>query len=140
MENVTSLPVQYDADETGHPTVTGTVQILNQVNDHSNTTAQPLIWNAAFIATEKAYSCVESVFRYGCNCCKGYGLQLKHSRHNNQLVCDECYDSLDENGNDLLRSITERVTAATALDSDNAFPALKRARTADNNQATEDEQ
>ena len=87
--NITAVTAQYETDETGHPSDIGTAQILNTLNDQVSV-PKPLIWNPAFIVTEKAYSRVEAIYRYGCNICFQYGRALTRDRHNNQLVCDAC--------------------------------------------------
>ena len=89
---------------------------------------EPLIWNPAFTVTEKAYSAVESLFRYGCNCCKKYGIGLDRSTHCNQLVCDTCFEQLESEGNVLLKTISDKVMTATSLESDDNFPFPKRPR------------
>ena len=97
IQNITAITVKYGTDPTAHPSEAGTVQILNQLSEKFSV---PLVWNPAYLLSEKVYAGVQSIFRYGCNICSKYGMELNHSRFANQLVCDDCFESLNGNGND----------------------------------------
>ena len=102
----------------------GTAQILNQINDGTEFNPPliwkindgtefnpPLIWNSAFIVSAKTYQYVESIFRYGCNICQGFGRDLDHEKYSNQLVCDSFLDSLlSTEENKRLSDITKTVS------------------------------
>ena len=130
--NITAVCAQFEIDETGHPTDVGTAQIINQVNTAVNdvSLSLPLIWNPAFIVSDKAYRCVDSIYRYGCNSCKSYGAAIERERHSNQLICDTCYDELLGNGahNELLAKITRSVQSNRGRDYDENFPPPKRTK------------
>ena len=128
--NIECIDVQYDVDETGHPSNSGTAQILFQLHKHP-IMIHDLIWNDNFIVTDKAYSRVESIYRYGCNCCYKYGLDVSHSEHSNQLLCDVCFAEIlvtEDRSNGVLQTITESVLAANSINSEYAFPPPKRFR------------
>ena len=72
--NVDIVDVKYDIDETGHPTVEGTIQILHTLNDFVK--PDKFIWNNDYIATENKYRGVQSIYKYGCNHCTGYGQSI----------------------------------------------------------------
>ena len=90
--NISTLVVEYEADETGHPTLKGTDEILVQLGTHL-TDGDPLIWNRAHITSDKPYSRVQAVFRYGCSGCQNFGAGLVKATHQNPLICDVCLSS-----------------------------------------------
>jgi hypothetical protein len=136
--NITAANVQYEADETGHPTGWGTVQILNKISDEF-VSPFPLVWNPAFIIIDRAYRCVESIFRYGCNVCQGFGVDLQRVQYNNQLVCDTCYAALDPQENELLEEITRKVLDTTRESYESSFPQSKRLRTGGESEGREEQ-
>ena len=91
IKNVAIMDVQYDIDDTGHPTVDGTKEILEKINDFLDY-EKKLIWNSKFITTENMYRGVQSIYRYGCNHCDGFGQSIQHTRSKNGNVCDDCMD------------------------------------------------
>lgn len=126
VENIKWMETEYEVDETGHPSITGTYQILMQLRE-ANLTKSRLIWNENFICSEKPYAGVESIYRYGCNGCHGYGAALSRSMHRNQLLCDNCYERTSEPvENELLTNITKSVVEEISPHSRMAFPDPKR--------------
>ena len=127
--NIQTTNIKYPADETGHPSEEGTLVILNKLNSRCQLPL-PLIWNPDFIQTQKVYSRVESIFRYGCNSCDKYGLQLKRDTYSNQLLCDECYeDVMISSDNELLNRVVEQVRLARETNFDTAFPTKRKSST-----------
>ena len=127
--NISSINAQCDVDATGHPTEAGTVQLMNQVSKGVTSTL-PIIWNPAFIVSDRAYRCVESIFRYGCNICDGFGTGVAREKHSNQLVCDDCYETLLQPAdNPLLATVTKSVLDTHRSDYEEQFPDPKRPRT-----------
>ena len=109
--NVEVLDLHYNVDETGHPTDSGTVQILKTLHD-SNFSKDPLIWNQDFVLSDKLYRHVQSIFRYGCNLCKRYGTDMTRKKYANQLVCDDCWETSilsEKPPNPLLQEIGSRL-------------------------------
>ena len=113
----------YETDQTGHPTIEGTAQILNDINEKSN--IEPgLIWNTNYITSEFMYRNVQSIYKYGCNSCEGYGTQITHHKRMNPNVCDACvqdmegrsaqkqfpiYDEIKEKHMEIWKKVTEAV-------------------------------
>ena len=97
VENVDILDVEYDVDETGHPTIEGTFNILKTLNDALKTDMK-LIWNWDYITTENKYMGIQSIYKYGCNHCSGFGLTIEHAKYGNSIICDDCFDILRQNG------------------------------------------
>ena len=91
--NVSHVNVAYETDETGHPTLQGTVDLLMQISEQLKI-AEPLVWNTKFIATEKRYAHVQSVYRYGCTICRNYGLKITREQHHNSMLCDACLENV----------------------------------------------
>ena len=107
--NISTLVVQYEADETGHPTLKGTDEILVQLSSHLKD-EDPLIWNRAHITSDKPYSRVQAIFRYGCNGCENFGAGLVKATHQNPLICDVCLSSPPTTKHDeLLKKLTKKV-------------------------------
>ena len=130
--NIETFSVTYEADKTGHPTEVGTRQILATF-DRYEIPGSALIWSEGDITTEKVYSKVQSLFRYGCNGCDKYGKSLVNSDHNNQLLCDECHGRIPNVENEILSDCTARVqslanAADEARDKDYPNPDPKRHR------------
>ena len=105
--NINATSVQYETDSTGHPSESGTVQIINML--HTKSITPQLIWNPAYLVSETVYKGVESIFRYGCNSCDSYGAECIRDKHSNQLMCDNCLDSFTFNDNPNLQEIVSRV-------------------------------
>ena len=136
--NVETVNVKYHADHTGHPSEAGTAQILQTLHD-MQLTPSSLIWNEQFIVNPKPYRGVESIFRYGCNACKRYGLEMDTSKHSHQLLCDECLETSMERAtepNPDLRQITDRINEIRKQQHDEAFPSSKRQRKDDSGDGT----
>ena len=120
--NIETFSVQYDADPTGHPTVEGTKQIID-IMDTLEIAGKGLIWDEHSTTTDKPYSKVQSVYRYGCNGCHRYGTELVTSDHNSQLLCDICYDTFrPDEPNELLVELRRRVEKAAATAYARDFP------------------
>ncbi len=133
VSNIECFLVQYDADPTGHPSDSGTIQILRQIHNQK-ITPEPLIWNEDFIFTPKPYKQVESIYRYGCNVCNRYGSGLSRVEHSHQLLCDVCFVDVQERAalpNHLLRQTTDRIVALEQQISEQSFPPAKRYRSAE---------
>ena len=112
VNNVDIIDVQYDVDETGHPTIEGTREILETIHDLIHIDPK-IIWNPTFVTNDKLYKGVQSIYRYGCNHCNGFGQQIQRSRHNNGNVCDDCMDLLKANaplGDSLIDKIRKEVS------------------------------
>ena len=125
-ENVSVVEVEYDIDETGHPTIDGTWQIITQLSE-AQLTKIPLVWNEAYACSEKPYRDVEAIYRYGCNGCLQFGTALSHGTHNSQLLCDTCYEkAVVPTENKILADISNAVENEFSMDSRVAFPNPKR--------------
>lgn len=85
--NVTSVDLFYEMDDTGHPKKDNTSIILNAIQDHSPPLPGDLIWEEEFTTADFIYKDVQSIYRYGCNCCGRFG-QGRKGKH--PLVCEEC--------------------------------------------------
>ena len=91
IKNVDIIDVEYDVDNTGHPTIEGTMHILQTLNDFLEIDKK-LIWHSDFITTDKIYRGVQAIYKYGCNICNGFGQSIQHARHNNSNICDDCME------------------------------------------------
>ena len=49
-------------------------------------------------------------------------MELDHSRFANQLVCDDCFESLNGNGNDLLQKICMKVDDSLQTEYNSSYP------------------
>ncbi len=127
VHNIEAVEIKYEADHTGHPTIEGTKEILSALNT-LEFCGESLIWDDSTITTEKPYSKVQSIYRYGCNGCNRYGTELKKDSHTNQLLCDDCHELFTQEENELLYDIATRAKIweenARATD----FPEAKRAK------------
>ena len=94
LNNVHTMKASYETDNSGHPTIKGTDEILQQINKHID---QKLIWNDNFITSNGLYRGVESVFRYGCGACVFWGEAITHETHYNPNICDKCVEIIKEN-------------------------------------------
>ena len=94
--NVDIIDVHYDVDDTGHPTIEGTKEILNTLNDFLDV-ENKLIWNEKYITSEKRYRGVQSIYKYGCNHCPAFGQSLQHTKYFNSNLCDDCMDLVKAN-------------------------------------------
>ena len=90
------MDVHYDVDDTGHPTIDGTREILEKVDDFLEY-KKKIIWNSKFITSEYKYRGVQSIYKYGCSHCDGYGQRIQHTRCRNSNVCDDCMDLVKHN-------------------------------------------
>ena len=106
VSNVRTCSVHYEADATGHPTPKGTREIIESLNE-AHVTPTPLIWNPDYIATEKPYSKIQSIYRYGCNGCPRFGSDLVQEKYSCPLLCDICIDEIPNEPNEQLRIIEE---------------------------------
>ena len=111
VSNIEQIELQYSIDETGHPSESGTLQILKQLHD-AQLSKDPLMWNQDFILSEKPYRHVQSIFRYGCNICDKYGTDMSRKKYASQLVCDDCWENTiltQRPPNQALQAITTRL-------------------------------
>ena len=112
VNNVSFMAVQYDIDDTGHPTIEGTKDIITQINEAIKL-QEELIWNIDFVTNERKYRGVQPIFRYGCNHCSGYGQAIQRLRYGNGNLCDDCVDLVKLNkevvGCPLFKAIQEEV-------------------------------
>ena len=131
VQNVEMIELPYHVDETGHPSDSGTIQILTALHN-SNLAIDPLIWNNDFILSEKPYRHIQSIFRYGCNICTRYGTDMSRKKYANQLVCDDCWESTilqERPTNNVLQEITERLQRLESKRSTGTKePPLKRSK------------
>ena len=132
VSNIETFQVTYQVDQTGHPDEVGTRQILD-VFDSFEISGAEIIWSEDNIVSDKIYSNVQSLFRYGCNGCDKYGNGLINHVHNNPLLCDECHERIPEQENEILTECTNRVqmwanAAVEARDNDYPIPEPKRLR------------
>ena len=128
-KNIVAETIKYEVDETGHPTLEGTKQILRRLHE-IKISKTPLIWNDECLVTDRPYSKVQSVYRYGCGGCQKFGAALQTSAFSNQLFCDECYNQpVSERRDPLLRKIAQRVEEAAQAAAKDNFPEPKRAKT-----------
>ena len=126
--NIETVMIGYDADHTGHPTLPGTQAILEKLNA-VEITSNPLIWDHPSISTDKPYSKIQSVFRYGCNGCDRYGKDFTNSTNSNPLLCDHCFEAPKTNNPEaLLRKIAKRVEETRTNPNEEDYPYPKRVR------------
>lgn len=92
-ENLHVIDIHYETDETGHPSLLGTEQILAKINEHAS---GELIWNPRYTTSDRMYQRVETIYRYGCNHCGRFGTEIAHEYRNN-LLCDDCHLRNKEN-------------------------------------------
>ena len=127
VQNIEAVEIRYQADYTGHPCIDGTREILTALSA-LEFSGEPLIWDESTITTEKLYSRVQSIYRYGCNGCPRYGTDLINASHMNQLLCDDCHVRFTEGDNELLWEITSRAKEREAHAHSTGFPEAKRAK------------
>ena len=96
INNVDIIDVQYNVDDTGHPTVEGTKAILDTINDFI-TLEEKLIWNGDYVTSDKRYRGVQPIFKYGCNHCCQFGQAIQRAKFKNGNLCDECMEKLKSN-------------------------------------------
>lgn len=93
-ENINNVQVQgviFEADETGHPTIAGTREIISQLSNCAHRVPE-LVWHEEYATSERAYWGVESIFRYGCNHCDSFGKHISHEVYRNVNLCDSCHE------------------------------------------------
>ena len=96
IKNVDIIDIEYEIDDTGHPTIEGTKEIIHTLKDFIEL-EEELIWNADYITSDRKYRGVQSIYRYGCNNCHEFGQSIEHTRYNNGNVCDDCMDIIKAN-------------------------------------------
>ena len=133
VDNVETFRVTYEVDQTGHPTEAGTREILS-VFDTVEIPGEPLIWSEDDITTDRIYSGVQAIFRYGCNGCDKFAKGLVTSGHNNQLLCDECHARFPAEPNELLGDLATNFAKVSAAAKEREYPDAKRHKTGDNGQ------
>ena len=94
LNNIHTMRASYETDNSGHPTIKGTDQILQQIHEQKD---QKLIWNDNFITSNGLYRGVQSVFRYGCGACVFWGEEITHETHHNPNICDKCVEFIKDN-------------------------------------------
>ena len=142
VNNIETFQVTYQVDKTGHPDEVGTRQILEDF-DRYEISGVEMIWSEDNIVSDKIYSNVQSLFRYGCNGCDKYGKGLINDVNNNPLLCDECHDRIPEQENEILAECTNSVqmwanAAAEARDNEYPIPEPKRQRAECTDEESED--
>ena len=115
VDNIERVMVKYEADATGHPTVKGTEEIIHRLHE-LDITPTPLIWNPDRIVTDKPYSKIQSVYRYGCNGCGKFGTQLNREQFSCPLLCDGCFGAMPVEHNEQLQAIEERIGVVHDMD------------------------
>ena len=128
IDNLEAIKVEYEIDNTNHPTIEGTKNILNTI---ATATAQKnLIWNPEFTSTEKPYTRVQSLYIYGCNHCYRYGEEITYDLHRCRFLCDLCYEGVIHKAEvttyPILENIMEEVNRKknTPIFDDNDFPGI----------------
>ena len=107
--NITTTNIAYEADETGHPTEKGTEEILLALNTLKFSPTQ-LVRQMDCIVSDRLYSNVQSVYRYGCGGCDRFGVDVKNEVHSNQLICDDCLSQpATLKPEELLRKLAKRL-------------------------------
>ena len=89
--NIEVQGVSYQADETGHPTIEGTREILRQLSNCSRHVPE-LVWHEEYATSERAYGGVEGIYKYGCNHCGSFGKHISHATYKNANLCDNCHE------------------------------------------------
>jgi hypothetical protein len=125
VNNLETFQITYEVDQTGHPTEAGTREIL-RVFDTVEIPGEPLIWSEDDITTDRIYSGVQAIFRYGCNGCEKFGKGLVSSEHNNQLLCDECHTRFPAEPNELLGDLATNLAKVAAAAKERDYPHAKR--------------
>ena len=118
LDNVHCVVIHYEIDNTGHPTDSGTQQILQRLHDRE-LSPNEFIWNSNFILSSKPYQQVEAIYRYGCNSCQKFGTDLKRELHSHQLLCDDCYGLVlleSDKPNPRLADLQNRINGIEAED------------------------
>ncbi len=127
LPNIEALEIQYEVDLTGHPSVEGTREILRSLNS-LEISGSKIIWDDTVISTDRPYSSVQSIYRYGCNGCDKFGLDVTNNNHNNQLLCDHCHDTFPDGENVLLRDITVIAQKKASDTREEDYPMPKRTK------------
>lgn len=135
--NVTHANVAYETDESNHPTLQGTLDILMQLTEQLKT-KKPLVWNPDFIASEHLYRNVHSVYRYGCGNCRRYGLKISREKHHNPNLCDECLDAVCVNAKGKAFSFVE--TAQKCIEEQRALAAMEEGLSDEDNPENKENQ
>ena len=89
--NIKIQGVKYQTDDTGHPTIDGTLEILEQISSCAEHIPN-LVWNEDFATAERPYSGVQGIFKYGCNHCGAHGKFIAHEIYKNPHLCDKCHE------------------------------------------------
>jgi hypothetical protein len=106
--NLSVTDAHYDTDATTHPTDEGTKFILHAL--HHSVGNNSLIWNKDFIVSKRIYLRVEEIFKYGCNHCDKYGVDIKHD-FKNPVLCDTCHLANKENASKNRYPLLEQIVA-----------------------------
>ena len=96
IQNVDILDVEYNVDESGHPTVEGTKVIIDTINDFIQL-EENLIWNSDFVTSDRRYRGVQAIYKYGCNHCCEFGQAIQRNKFRNGNLCDDCMEKLKFN-------------------------------------------
>ena len=123
-QNIETFNIPYEADLTGHPTELGTRTILECL-DKYEIPGHELIWDER-ISTDRPYSRIQSIYRYGCNGCEKYGRGLIKDTHNNPLLCDECFGRFPEEENEQLKQVYKMVEKAEEARRERDFPKRRK--------------
>ena len=106
--NIAVAEANFDTDASAHPTDEGTKFILHSL--HHSIGNNSLIWNKDYIVSKRIYQRVEEIFRYGCNHCHKYGVEVKHDLRN-PLLCDTCHSANKDVASNSQFPLLERIMA-----------------------------
>ena len=107
--NLAVTDAHYDTDATSHPTGDGTKAILHALH-HSLGDQKSLIWNNDYLTSKRIYQRVEEIFKYGCNHCNKFGLDITHDLKN-PILCDTCHQTNKETASKERYPLLEQIVA-----------------------------
>ena len=121
VNNLHSFYIQYQIDQSGHPTLQGTREILQEIDKYGKIDP-PIVWNDNYITHDRIYRGVESVYRYGCGVCNKFGQDINHIVYSNQNICDNCADAIhigNESSDPVLEDLLSKASNKRKVMSDN---------------------
>lgn len=84
--NLKSQGIKYEIGGTGHPSVDGTKEILEQLWNCTENVPE-LVWMEKFSTSERPYSGVQGIFKYGCNHCGACGVNISITKYTKTRIC-----------------------------------------------------
>ena len=87
--NINVVDIAFATDNTGHPSSEGTKTILYSLQDSLR---QSLVREERYVVANRNYQRVEELFRYGCNHCDRFGIDIQHTLRN-PILCDICHQA-----------------------------------------------